>query len=114
MSLKDIGGLMKQAQALQEKMAAMQEEAANLTVTGESGAGLCRVEMNGRHEVRGVQLDPALLSEDKAVIEDLIAAACNDAVRKASAAQQEKLAQMAKNLGLPGGLPLNPLGKMMF
>ena len=111
MNLKDIGGLMKQAQALQEKMSGLQEEAANLTVTGESGAGLCRVEMNGRHEVRRVRLEPALLKEDQAVIEDLIAAACNDAVRKATAAQQERLAQMAKNLGLPGGLPL---GKMRF
>lgn len=111
MSLKDIGGLMKQAQALQEKMAAMQEEAASVTVTGESGAGLCRVEMNGRHEVRRVTLDDALLREDKAVIEDLVAAACNDAVRKASVAQQEKLAQLARSLGLPGALPL---GKMMF
>lgn len=111
MNLKDIGGLMKQAQALQEKMAAIQEEAANTTVTGEAGAGLCRIEMNGRHEVRSVHLDPSLMQEDKAVIEDLIAAACNDAVRKASAAQQEKMAQMARNIGLPGGLPL---GKMMF
>lgn len=111
MSLKDLGGLMKQAQALQEKMATMQEEAANCTVTGESGAGLVRVEMNGHHEVRAVRLDDSLMREDKAVVEDLIAAACNDAVRKASAAQQERLAQMARNLGLPGGLPL---GKMMF
>ncbi|MBM4204179.1 MAG: YbaB/EbfC family nucleoid-associated protein [Gammaproteobacteria bacterium] len=111
MNLKDIGGLMKQAQALQEKMAAMQEEAANLTITGESGAGLCRIEMNGKHEVRRVQIDAALLREEKSVIEDLIAAACNDAVRKASAAQQDRIAAMAKNLGLPGGLPL---GKMMF
>jgi len=111
MNIKDIGGLMKQAQALQDKMAAMQQEAAELIVTGEAGAGLCRVEMNGRHEVQRIRLDPLLLKEDKAVIEDLIAAACNDAVRRASAAQQERMQEMARNLGLPAGLPL---GKMLF
>ncbi|MEZ5596942.1 MAG: YbaB/EbfC family nucleoid-associated protein [Pseudomonadales bacterium] len=111
MNLKDIGGLMKQAQALQEKMGAMQEEAANLTVTGEAGAGLCRVEMNGRHEVRRVMLDDALMREEKGVIEDLVAAACNDAAQRVEAAREERMRNMARDLGLPAGMPF---GKMPF
>jgi DNA-binding YbaB/EbfC family protein len=72
-----------------------------MEVEGESGAGLVKVMMNGRHEVRRVNIDPSLLSEDKEVLEDLIAAACNDAVRKVAAEQQEKMSGMATGLGLP-------------
>ncbi len=111
MNIKDIGGLMKQAQALQEKMASMQQEAAELVVTGEAGAGLCRVEMNGRHEVRAVFIDPSLMKEDKAIVEDLVAAAFNAAVRQVATTTQERMQEMAKKLGLPAGLPL---GKMTF
>ena len=111
MNIKDIGGLMKQAQALQEKMASMQQEAAEQVVTGEAGAGLCKVEMNGQHEVRSVFIDPSLMTEDKAIVEDLIAAACNAAVRRVASAQQERMQEMAKKFGLPAGLPL---GKMTF
>lgn len=99
--MKGLGDLMKQAQAMQERMQSLQEEMAAMEVDGESGAGLVRVTMNGRHEVRRVHIDPSLLGEDKEVLEDLIAAACNDAVQKVGRAQQEKMAGMASGLGLP-------------
>jgi DNA-binding YbaB/EbfC family protein len=99
--MKGLGDLMKQAQAMQERMQGLQEEMAAMEVDGESGAGLVRVTMNGRHEVRRVHIDPSLLGEDKEVLEDLIAAACNDAVQKVGRAQQEKMAGMASGMGLP-------------
>lgn len=99
--MKGLGDLMKQAQAVQERMQRVQEEIAALEVTGESGAGLVQVVMNGRHEVRRVQIDPSVLGETKDVLEDLLAAACNDAVGKVTSAQQEKMAGMASGLGLP-------------
>ena len=89
--MKGLGDLMKQAQQVQERMQEMQEEMARLEVTGESGAGMVRVVMNGRHEVRRVEVDDSLLAEDKTMIEDLLAAACNDAVHKVESAQQEKM-----------------------
>ncbi len=99
--MKGLGDFMKQAQAMQERMQQVQEEIANLEVVGESGAGLVKVTMNGRHEVRRVHLDDSLLAEAKDVLEDLVAAACNDAVRKVEAAQRDKMAGMASGLGLP-------------
>ena len=101
--MKGLGDMMKQAQQVQERMQALQEEIARLEVTGESGAGLARVVMNGRHEVRQVVLDDSLMSEAKEVIEDLVAAACNDAVRKIEAEQQQKMSGIASGLGLPVG-----------
>ena len=105
--MKGLGDLMKQAAQMQEKMQALQAEIAALEITGESGAGLVKVTMNGRHEVKRVQIDPTLLEERREILEDLIAAACNDAVRRVEAVQQEKLA------GMTGGLDL-PFGKMPF
>lgn len=99
--MKGLGDLMKQAQSMQEQMQKVQEEMAAMEIDGESGAGLVKVTMNGRHEVRRVNIDSSLLSEDKEVLEDLIAAACNDAVHKVSAEQQEKMSGMASGLGLP-------------
>jgi hypothetical protein len=99
--MKGLGDLMKQAQAVQERMQKVQEEMAALEVAGESGAGLVKVTMNGRHEVRRVNIDSSLLGEDKEVLEDLVAAACNDAVRKVASEQQEKMSGMASGLGLP-------------
>jgi nucleoid-associated protein EbfC len=99
--MKGLGDFMKQAQEMQARMQKVQEEVAALVIEGESGAGLVKVSMNGRHEVRRVDIDASLLSEDKEVLEDLLAAACNDAVRKVAAAQQEKMASMAAGLGLP-------------
>ena len=105
--MKGLGDFMKQAQQMQERMQQMQEEMAAAEVTGESGAGLVKVVMNGRHEVKRVQIDDSLLSEDKEVMEDLIAAACNDAARRVEAEQSDKMSGMAAGLGLP-------LGKMPF
>jgi len=80
--MTDIAGLMQQAKKMQEQMQKAQEELAQMECTGEAGAGLVKVVMNGRHEVRNVELDPSLLQEDKEIIEDLLAAATNDAVKK--------------------------------
>ena len=99
--MKGLGDMMKQAQAMQERMQQVQEEIAGLEIVGESGAGLVRVVMNGRHEVKRVDIDASLLTEAKDVLEDLVAAACNDCVRKVEAAQQEKMSGMAAGLGLP-------------
>jgi nucleoid-associated protein EbfC len=96
-----LGDLMKQARAMQERMQQVQQELGAMEVVGESGAGLVTVRMNGRHEVRGVKIDPSLMTEDREVLEDLIAAACNDAVRRVAVQQQEKMASMAAGMGLP-------------
>ncbi|HQQ75419.1 MAG TPA: YbaB/EbfC family nucleoid-associated protein [Pseudomonadales bacterium] len=108
MKLGNMNELMKQAQAMQEKMQKMQEDVAKLEVTGESGAGLVKIVMNGRHDVRSVALDNSLLNEDKEILEDLIAAAINDAVRKVESNSQE---QMQK---LTGGMQMPPGFKMPF
>ena len=99
--MKGLGDFMKQAQEMQERMQQVQQEIAELEVHGESGAGLVKVLMNGRHEIKRVHIDPGLMGESRDVLEDLVAAAVNDAVHKAEAAQQEKMASMASGLGLP-------------
>lgn len=104
--MTDINDIMKQAQQMQEKMQKAQEELAKKEVTGESGAGLARVTMNGHHNVRGVFLDSSLLSEDKEVVEDLIAAAINDAVRKISENSKSQFSGLASGLNLPDGFKL--------
>jgi nucleoid-associated protein EbfC len=104
--MKGITDLMKQAQQMQERMQALQTELAQLEVTGESGAGLVKVTLNGRHEARRVQIDPSIAAEDLAVLEDLIAAAINDAVRRVERTQQDKMAGLTAGLGLPPGVRL--------
>jgi len=101
-----MGDMMKQAKAMQEKMAKVQEQVAALEVTGESGAGLVRVQMTGRHDVRAVTIDPALMSEDREVLEDLIAAAVNDAVRRVEGEQKALMAEVTAGLPLPPGMKL--------
>lgn len=101
-----MAGLMKQAQQMQEKMQKVQEELANAEVTGESGAGLVSVVMNGRHDVRRINIDDSLMSEDKDILEDLIAAAFNDAVRKLEKQNQEKMAGMTAGMNLPDGFKM--------
>ena len=101
-----MGDMMKQAKAMQEKMAKVQEQVAALEVTGESGAGLVRIEMTGRHDVRGVTIDPALMSEDREVLEDLIAAAVNDVVRRVEGEQKALMAEVTAGLPLPPGMKL--------
>ncbi|MCS6947354.1 MAG: YbaB/EbfC family nucleoid-associated protein [Steroidobacteraceae bacterium] len=102
----NFGNMMKQAQALQERMQRAQQEIAALEVTGESGGGMVRVTINGRHEARRVQIEPDVIGEDREMLEDLIAAAFNDAVHKLEAASQERLAGMMAGLGLPPGFKL--------
>ncbi|MEE3109000.1 MAG: YbaB/EbfC family nucleoid-associated protein [Pseudomonadota bacterium] len=101
-----MGDMMKQAKAMQEKMAKVQEQVAALEVTGESGAGLVRVQMTGRHDVRAVTIDPALMSEDREVLEDLIAAAVNDAVRRVEGEQKALMSAVTAGLPLPPGMKL--------
>ncbi len=99
----NIGNLMKQAQAMQENLRKAQEELARIEVTGSAGGGLVTVVMTCRHDVRRVQIAPALLQDDKEVLEDLVAAAVNDAVRKVERASQEKLSGLTAGFGgLPG------------
>lgn len=102
----DISKLMKQASQMQEKMQAMQEQAANAEVTGESGAGLIKVVMNGRHDVRSVSLDDSLMQESKEFLEDLLAAAVNDAVRKVEAQSKDAMSSMTGGIDLPPGFKL--------
>lgn len=99
-----IGDIMQQAQQMQAEMQKAQEAMAQREVEGESGAGLVRVTMNGRHDVRRVEIDPSVLREEKSVLEDLLAAAVNDAVRRVEAAQQDALKDIAGGMNLPGGL----------
>ncbi|QDJ12661.1 YbaB/EbfC family nucleoid-associated protein [Mergibacter septicus] len=101
-----LGGLMKQAQQMQERMQKMQEEIAQLEVTGESGAGLVKVTVNGAHNCRRVEIDPSLLEDDKEMLEDLIAAAFNDAVRRANEMQQEKMSSITAGMQLPPGFKM--------
>ena len=108
MMKNQLADLMKQAQAMQDNMKKAQEAIAAIEVEGEAGAGLVKVVMTGRHDVRRVTIDPSLLGEDKDMLEDLVAAALNDAVRKVEAASQEKMA------GLTTGLPLPPGFKLPF
>ena len=98
------GDMMKQAREMQEKVSALQAEIAALTVTGESGAGMVRVTMTGRHDVQRVEIDPSLVGDDKDMLEDLIAAAVNDAVRRVEALQQEKMSEITQGLSLPPGM----------
>ncbi len=97
-----IGQLMKQAQAMQENLRKAQSELAALEVEGQAGGGLVKVTMTCRNDVRKVRLDESLLKEDREVIEDLVAAAMNDAVRKAEQMSQERLAGLTAGLNIPG------------
>jgi DNA-binding YbaB/EbfC family protein len=99
----DINKLMKQASEMQEKMQTMQDQAANAEVTGEAGAGLVKVVMTGRHDVRNVSIDPSLLDESKEFLEDLLAAAVNDAVRKVEANSKDAMGSLAGGINLPSG-----------
>ena len=101
-----IGNMMKQAQKMQADMQKAQEEIAKMEVEGQSGGGMVKVKMNGRHEVRRVELDESLMEDDKEMIEDLLAAAVNDAVRKIETESQEKMSGVTAGMNLPGGLKL--------
>jgi DNA-binding YbaB/EbfC family protein len=102
----NIGNIMKQAQSLQDNMQKAQAEIAALEVVGESGGGMVRVTMTGKHEVKRVQIEPGVFGEDREMLEDLIAAAMNDGVHKAEAASQAKMASLMSGLNLPPGMKL--------
>ena len=101
-----LAGLMKQAQQMQENVKRMQEELATIAVEGQSGAGMVKVTMTCRHDVKRVVIDESLMKDDKDMLEDLIAAAMNDAVRRAEATTQEKMGGMTAGMGLPPGMKL--------
>jgi DNA-binding YbaB/EbfC family protein len=106
MMKNQLAGLMKQAQAMQENMKQAQDAIAAMEVEGQAGGGMVKVVMTGRHDVKRVTIAPSLLSEDKDMLEDLVAAAMNDAVRKVEAASQAKMAGMTAGLPLPPGFKL--------
>jgi DNA-binding YbaB/EbfC family protein len=97
-----LGNMMKQAQAMQENMQKAQQELANIEVTGQSGAGMVEIVMTCRHDVRKVSIEPALMQDDREVLEDLIAAAMNDAVRKVEKTSEEKMGGITAGLNIPG------------
>ena len=101
-----LGGLMKQAQEMQENMQKAQEELAKIEVTGQSGAGMVSVVMTGKHEVKRINIDDSLLGDDRDMLEDMIAAAVNDAVHKVEKNNQEKMSGMTAGMSLPPGFKL--------
>ena len=101
-----LDGLMKQAQQMQEKVQDIQAQLAKAEVTGESGAGMVKVVMTGRHDVKRVQIDPSLLTEDKEILEDLLAAAVNDAVRRVENNQKDTMSALTGGMSLPPGFKL--------
>ena len=109
MMKNQLAGLMKQAQQMQENMQRAQEELARTEVEGQSGAGMVKVVMTCRHDVKRVSIDPSLIGDDKEMLEDLVAAAFNDGVRRAEAMTQEKLGSMTSGMALPPGFKL-PFG----
>jgi DNA-binding YbaB/EbfC family protein len=106
MMKNQLAGLMKQAQAMQDNLKRAQDELATLEVEGQSGAGLVKVVMTCKHDVKRVSVDPSLLADDKDMLEDLVAAAFNDAVRRAEAVSQEKLGRLTAGMALPPGMKL--------
>jgi DNA-binding YbaB/EbfC family protein len=102
----DMNQFVKQAQALQANMQKAQAEIASLEVTGESGGGMVKVLMTGRHEVKRVQIEPSIIGEDRELLEDLVAAAINDAVHRLEAASQAKMSAAMGGLSLPPGVKL--------
>lgn len=101
-----MGNLMKQAQQMQAKMAKAQEELAQMEVTGESGAGMVKVTMTGSHNIRRVEIDDSLMADDKEMLEDLIAASFNDAVRRVEEQNKEKMGALTGGMQLPPGMKM--------
>ncbi len=101
-----LAGLMKQAQQMQENLKKAQDEIAAMEVEGQAGAGMVKVTMTGRHDVKRVSIDPSLMGDDKDMLEDLIAAAVNDAVRRVETVTQEKMGGLTSGFGLPPGMKL--------
>ena len=106
MMKNQLAGLMKQAQAMQDNLKRTQEELANVEVEGQSGAGLVKITMTCKNNVKRVSIDPSLLTDDKDMLEDLVAAAFNDAVRRAEAVSSEKMGTLTAGLPIPPGMKL--------
>jgi len=106
MNKGQLAGLMKQAQQMQETMRKMQEQLATIEIEGQSGGGVVKVVMTCRYDVKRVVIDPSLLADDKEMLEDLVAAAVNDAVRRVESTVQEKMAGVTSGLPLPPGMKL--------
>jgi hypothetical protein len=106
MMKNQLAGLMKQAQQMQDNLKQAQEDLARIEVEGQAGAGLVKVLMTCRHDVKRVTIDPSLLSEDRDMLEDLVAAAVNDAVRRVEAATQEKMSGLTMGMPMPPGMKL--------
>jgi len=104
--MADLSQLMKQAQMMQEQLQKAQAEQAKRIVTGEAGGGLVKVSMNGKHEIQRVEIDPSLYTDERELLEDLVAAACNAAVAKVADSNKQSLAGMAAGLNLPPGFKL--------
>jgi DNA-binding YbaB/EbfC family protein len=102
----NLGNMMKQAAALQQNMQKVQEQIAAIEVTGEAGGGMVKVTMTGRHEVKRVQIEPSVAAEDREMLEDLLAAAVNDAVQKVELRTQEKMSSVMAGVQLPPGVKL--------
>ena len=104
--MKGLGDIMKQAQQMQENMEKMQEDLANAEIEGQAAAGLVKVVMTGRHDVKRVHIDDSLMSEDKSMLEDLFAAAVNDAVRRIEESNRDKLGQLTGGIQMPPGFKM--------
>jgi DNA-binding YbaB/EbfC family protein len=101
-----LAGLMKQAQQMQDNMRKMQEQLASVEVEGQAGAGMVKVVMTCKHDVKRISIDPSLVGDDREMLEDLVAAAVNDAVRRVEATVQEKMGSLAAGMNLPPGMKL--------
>jgi len=106
MMKNQLAGLMKQAQAMQDNMRRMQDQLATLEVEGQSGAGMVKIQMTCKYDVKRVSIDPSLLADDKEMLEDLVAAAFNDAARRVEAMIAEKMSGVTAGMGLPPGFKL--------
>ncbi len=104
--MNGLGDLMKQAQKMQEKMQKAQNEVANVEVTGDAGAGMVSITMTGKHDVKSVKIQDSLMSEDKEILEDLIAAAVNDAVRKVEDSTKDMMSSVTAGLPIPPGFKM--------
>ncbi len=104
--MKGLGDLMKQAQEMQEKMQQMQQDIASMEVEGQAGAGLVKVVMTGRHDVKKVDIDSSLMEEDKEMLEDLLAAAVNDAVRRVEEENKNRLGDLTGGMQMPPGFKM--------
>lgn len=104
--MANFGNMLKQAEALQRNMQKAQEEIARLEVVGESGGGMVKITMTGKHEVKRVQIEPAVIGEDREMLEDLLAAAINDAVRRVETEGQQRMSALMSGLKLPPGMKM--------